>query len=183
MRTKSRQVALGGIISALCVAFIFLSGIVPGTMYVLPMAAGAMIMLMAVEVGNKAALCAWVSVSVLSMLLAPDRHAAMMFLAFFGYYPILKQKLERLPGKVPEYACKLLIYNACVALAYLALVFVFGMAEVLEGMGVFGRLAPLVMLVGGSIMFIFYDILLTRCYTLYMDRYRQKLFGGAKWGS
>ena len=188
MRAKSRQVALGGVISALCVALMFLAGIMPLTQYTLPMAAGGLIMLAAVEIGNKPALCAWVSVSVLSMTVVPDRSAALMFALFFGYYPIAKQKLERLPSRLAEYACKLLLFSAGAVAALLALIFVFGATEALEGIGEFVGFNPLLALILwnvilGSVLFIIYDILLTRCYTLYMDKYRQKLFGGAKWGS
>ena len=188
MSAKSRQIALGGVISALCVALMFLAGAVPLTHYILPMTAGGLIMLLAVETGNKPALCAWVSVSVLSMIIAPDRYAAIMFALFFGYYPIAKQKLERLPGRLTEYACKLLLFSAGAVASVLVLVFVFGAAEALEGVGELVGFNPLLALILGNIilggaMFICYDILLTRCYTLYINRYRQKLFGGAKWGS
>ena len=186
--SMSRQVALGGIISALRLAIMFLAGIVPTTTYVLPMAAGAMIMLIAVELGNKPALCAYISVSALSVILVPDRQVALMFALFFGFYPLAKQKLERLPSRSIEYTCKLLLFSITMAAVHLMLIFVFGMRGMLEGIGERIGISSLVLLAlgglaVGGVMFICYDILLTRCYTLYVRQYRQKLFGGAKWGS
>ena len=188
MGAKSRQIALGGVISALCVAVMFLAGIIPLTQYTLPMTAGGLIMLMAVEIGNKPAICAWVSVSVLSLIIVPDRYTALMFTLFFGYYPIAKQKLERLPSRMVEYACKLLLFNVSAVASLFVLIFIFGAAQALEGVGEFAGFNPLLVLILGnvllgSVMFIVYDLLLTRCYTLYIDRYRQKFFGGVKWGS
>ena len=186
--SMSRQVALGAVISALCLAIMFLAGAVPITTYVLPMAAGALIMLVAVELGNKPALCAYISVSVLSVAIVPDRQAALMFAFFFGFYPLAKQRLERLSRRAVEYACKLLLFSVTMAAVYITLIFVFGMRGMLEGIGERVGINSLVLLalgglVAGNAVFICYDILLTRCYTLYIRRYRQKLFGGAKWGS
>ena len=187
MDTKSRQIALGGVISALCVAIMFLAGMVPLGQYTLPMAAGGLIMLMAVETGNKPAICAWVSISVLTVALVPNRQAAMMFALFFGCYPFVKQKLERLPSRSVEYACKLLMFSAAMVAVHIVLIVVFGMREMFEGVGERIGVSSLALLalgglVVGNAMFICYDILLTRCYTLYIDRYRQKIMRGAKWG-
>ena len=144
-------------------------------------------MFLAVEVGNKPALCAWVSASVLSLIVAPYRYPAIMFALFFGYYPLIKQKLEKLPSRLAEYACKLLLFSASAVVGLFIFVFVFGVTEALEGVGELTGFDPLLILIAGNIvvgsaMFICYDILLTRCYAMYISRYRQKLFGGAKWG-
>ena len=189
MGIKAKSVALGGIISALCVVVLFLGGMVNLTL-VAPIAAGVFIMLMAVETGNKSALCAWVAVSVLALLIIPNRGLGLHFALLYGYYPVAKQGLERLPGKLLEYAVKLLIFIASSLAAILILIFVFG-AHVAVG-GIFGQLAPnlnpwlFVMLsnvVVGSFAGFYNDWLLTYVYKLYIDRYRPKLFGGAKWGS
>jgi len=147
-----------------------------------------MIMLMAVELGNKPALCAYASAAVISVVLAPDKYAAIMFALFFGYYPVAKQKLEKIPSKVLEYACKLLLFSTSAVAGVFVLIFIFGATEALEGMAEFMDVSPLLALILGNVilgsaMFICYDILLTRCYTLYINRYRHKLFGGARWGS
>ena len=175
MSQKSMQIALGGIFSALCLAMMFFAGLMPFGSYVLPMAAGAMIMSIVVELGVKPAMLVYISVSILCLLLVPDRQAAMMFALFFGYYPIAKQKLERLPGRVMEYICKLLLFSATAIAIYLAVIHLLGMTEAIEGMGEFGRLAPLILLGGGNIVFLLYDFALTRYYTLYIENLRPKL--------
>jgi len=184
---KSRQVALGGVISALCIALLFLGGAANLTI-VVPMAAGALIMLVAVEVGKGPALCAWVAVSALALLITPNRVVALTFALLYGYYPIAKQKLERLPRKTVEYACKLLIFNAGTLAAVFIAIFVFGASETVQG--IWGRLDmdPWFALILGNVLVgsfacVVYDRLLTQCYMLYIERYRQKLFRGAKWGS
>ncbi|MCL2857212.1 MAG: hypothetical protein FWE19_05765 [Oscillospiraceae bacterium] len=189
MSTKSRQVALGGTISALCVALLFLGG-AANLAIITPMVAGALIMLMAVEVGRGPALCAWVAISILALIVIPNRAVALAFALLYGHYPIAKQKLERLPSRTMEYVCKLLVFNAGTLAAVFVAIFVFGAPAAVEGL--LGRLDlnldPWLFLIFGNVLVgsfacIIYDRLLTDYYTLYVERYRQKLFGGAKWGS
>ena len=96
MSGKSTQIALGGMFSALCVSLMFMTGLAPFATYAIPMLAGAMLIPVVVELGPKTAVMVYISVGIISIFVAADKEAAMMFLVFFGYYPILKQKLERL---------------------------------------------------------------------------------------
>ena len=41
------------------------------------------------------ALIVYVAVSILSIFMTPDREAAIMFICFFGHYPIIKGIIER----------------------------------------------------------------------------------------
>ena len=165
---KGRQIALGGVVSGLCAAFMLLTGILPFGSLALPMAAGAMVLIIVVELGCKAALAVYASVGLLSLLLSPDKGAAVLFLAFFGYYPVAKQKLEKLPGRLPEYLCKLALYSAALSAGYLAAIHLFGMAYLFEGLGDLARYAFLLSLGAGVLLFTLYDFALTRCYGLYV---------------
>ena len=175
MSQKSTQIALGGIFSALCVTLMFFAGFLPIGSYALPLAAGAMLLPLVVELGCKPAVMVYVSVSLLCMLIVPDREAAILFAAFFGYYPIAKQKLERIPRRAIEYLCKLLLFNISAVVGFLLVVHLLGMAQALEGMGAFGRYAPLVLLGLGNIFFVIYDMALTRFYTIYIEWLRPKI--------
>lgn len=50
MKNISYRVALGGIVSALCLLCMFLAGIMPALYLLLPMAAGMLMMIIAEEV-------------------------------------------------------------------------------------------------------------------------------------
>lgn len=52
MRDISYRVALGGIVSALCLVTMFLAGILPALYLLLPMIAGVLMMIIAVEVSS-----------------------------------------------------------------------------------------------------------------------------------
>ena len=103
---KSTQVAVGGLASALCLLLMFLTGMIPFTTYALPAMAGIVLIAVVIENGTQTAALVYVSVSLLSLFLSPDKEAALMFLCFFGYYPVIKAKLEQIRPKLLELLAK-----------------------------------------------------------------------------
>ena len=98
------------------------------------------------------------AVAFLSLLLAPDKEAAAVFLVL-GYYPILKPKLDSLKGK---WLWKLLYFNGSILALYWVLLNLIGMQQILsdfEGMGI---AMTAVLLVLGNVTFFLLDNLLTR---------------------
>ena len=77
MKDISYRVALGGIVSALCLLTMFLAGIMPALYLVLPMIAGILMMIIAVEVNTKWAFLTYIAVSLLSMFITFDKEAAL----------------------------------------------------------------------------------------------------------
>lgn len=174
MVKKSTQVALGGLAAALCLLLMFLTGIFPFATYALPALAGMVLIAVVRENGYKAAVTVYAAVSLLSVFIVPDRQAAILFIAFFGYYPILKGKLERLAAAV-RWALKLFFFNAAVVLGYLAIIYLFGIDEVLEEIGVLGEYSLLVLLLGGNVVFLVYDYALNNIEYLYLHWFRPKI--------
>jgi hypothetical protein len=172
MHKKSAQIAVGGVFSALCLLLMFLTGLVPFATYALPMLAGSMLVAVVIENSRRTALMVYASVSVLSLFIVPDREAAILFVGFFGYYPILKEKLERLKSYALEWAAKLLVFNAAIVVSYLAGAYLLGMSELLEGMGDFGRFTNLILLAAGNALFLLYDYALTKYITVYFRWFR-----------
>ena len=94
---------------------------------------------------------------ILSLLLAPDREAALVY-AFLGYYPIIKPKLEGMKGK---WLWKLLIFNTSMVLLYSVLIQVMGVAEVTGESGGLGKILLPVLLIMGNVTFLALDRMLT----------------------
>ena len=89
------KVALGGIVSALSLVLMILSGVTFSLEYAIPMITGALLMVLVVEFGKGFAGVIYLVVSVLSLLLLGNKEPAVMYLMFFGYYPIIKSILEQ----------------------------------------------------------------------------------------
>lgn len=174
---KSTQVAVGGIASSLCLLLMFLTGIIPFATYALPAMAGAILIAVVIENGISTAVTVYVAVSLLSIFIAPDKEAAMMFIAFFGYYPIIKGKIERIHNRFFETIIKFAVFNIAVISAYLFVAYVLRMSYVLEGLGDFGPSGLWPLLAVGNLMFASYDRALTGIILLYLYKFRPKYLG------
>ena len=69
MKDTSYRVALGGIVSALCLVTMFLAGVMPALYLLLPMIAGVLLMIIAMEVNKGWAFLTYLSVSLLSLFM------------------------------------------------------------------------------------------------------------------
>lgn len=112
----------------------------------------------------------WLVTSILSLILLPIKPPAVFYALFFGFYPILKEKLERLSGFV-SWILKLVIFHLSVGVMWG--VFKLFIPSALEDMGMGWMLLALYAL--GLVCFVLYDIALTRLITFYLFRLR-KLF-------
>lgn len=145
--------------------------VIPFLTYALPAVAGVLIVFIVVEIDKKWAFGVFSAVAILAFLLVPDKEVAMMYIAFFGYYPIIKAVLEsRLPVAL-SWVVKVLLFNLTMVAAYLVLIFVMGIEvdEITE----YGMIAVPMLLGAGSITFIAYDFALTQIITLYLVKWRK----------
>ena len=114
---KSREIALCGMMNALAVVLLSLGGLVPIATYCAPLLAMAVLLPVQEEYGNKLAITAWVSVSLLALMLTPDRETALVYV-FFGWYPVARPRIASLPSRLVRLAVRLIIANAAILLLY-----------------------------------------------------------------
>ena len=174
MRRTTKSIAFGGVLSGLAVILMFLTGIFPFAEYALPAMAGALLIIMVIEYGYRYALLCFFAVAVLSLLVGPNKEAAVLFAGFFGYYPILKGVLERIKRRQLEWILKILVFNMAVVLSYLAVVYLFGITEVLEDFGAFGKWGIAAFWLAGNSVFVLYDRELTRLIGMYFHYFKPK---------
>ncbi len=170
MKNISYRVALGGIVSALCLLCMFLAGIMPALYLLLPMAAGMLMMIIAEEVSKSWAWLTYISVSLLSIFVTADKEAALIFIILFGHYPILRIYLHKLKFRGIRCIAKMLIFNICAVAYFYVTVFIFGMKQMLEDMNDFGRYGAVFLLALGNFIFVLYDFNLGYSYQLYLKR-------------
>lgn len=177
--SQSGKTAMGGMITALSVVVLMPTAL-EVFVYALPAFAGMLVMFSVIELDKKWALGIYAAVSTLSLMLVPNKEAAVLYAAFFGYYPVLKAVLESRLPKVPEYILKFAVFNGSMVGAYAVLIKVLGMPfdELMGIKGETGFLAEYmfpIMLGMGNVVFILFDIALTRIITVYL-RVWQKRF-------
>ena len=157
-RTPAANIALGGVLAALAVVIMSLGTLIPVATYVCPMLCALVSQLVLKICGSRIAWGWYGAVSILSLLMAPDKEAAAVFLAL-GYYPILKPKFDRKKGSL---LWKLLFFNAVTLLTYWLLMHIFGFDQITAEFSEMGILLTAVMLVLGNVTFFLLDKLLER---------------------
>lgn len=153
---KTKQIALGGMLAALAVIIMCLGGFISIATYVCPMLCCMTQLVVLRFCGKRLAWTWFVIVSILALLLSPDKEAAMVFLSI-GYYPLIKEYFDKNRIAV---LLKFLYFNVSVFLSYLAMIYLMGIQDVvLENMelGVGGLVVILVL---GNITFLLLDRLL-----------------------
>ena len=165
---KSTQVAIGGLSAALCLLMMFMTGLIPFSSYVFPAMAGIVLIAVEEENGTKTAMLVYVAVSVLAMFIVPDQEAKV------GYYPMLKSRLERAPRPI-AYLLKFLLFNGVIVAFYYVMLYVFGIPDMLEGWGDFGKYTIVVALALVNFTLFMYDFLLSQVLRIYRGWFRPKI--------
>ena len=159
MKKISYKVAVGGVVSSLCLLMMFLTGVFPLLGMAIPIYAGVLLLMIAYETDERWAALAYFAVSVLSMFITPDKEAALLFIMFFGYYPTLRRWLER---AVKSFALKWLIkfavFNASIIAAYRLITDVLGIYDLVDEFGFLGDNMRLKLMIFANVTFVFYDI-------------------------
>lgn len=153
-------VSLCGVMCGLALALMFVLGFVPSFEYLTPAAAGILIWVIRERLGIKYGLVSYAAVGILCLIITTNYEAAMMFLFLLGYYPILREFLQKIKIAPLRWLAKLAIYAAASIASYLLLIYIFGLTYLLEQMEVFGRYAALVLLGMGAAAFVIYDVFL-----------------------
>ena len=174
---NTAKIAFGAILAGLSVAFMLSTAILPFLSYTIPAICGLIIVLLIIECDKKWAFMVYICVSVLSLLIVPDKSAGLSYLCIFGYYPILKDFLE---NKLPDWLCrtlKLIISNSVLIVSYYISLKFFGIdTEGIEWISPHLEkwYVPVVIIIAGSIFFFMYDTVLTRLIKIYEIKWRKK---------
>ena len=168
MRTRSRRMAFCGILVSLAAVLLILS--TPSAVLCSPILAMVVLLPVLEELGPKAAGTVYASVSLLALLLGPDRETSLVYL-FFGWYPMLRPRIAALPSRLLRLAVRLAVCNTAMLLLY-------GLVWRLLGLPAEsgGPLWTALLLVLGSLVFLLTDRVLERMEGLWRLRLRKRFF-------
>ena len=138
----------------------------------IPAFAGLFIMVLVIEIDKKWAALSYLASAIIVFFLA-EPEAKLLYIAFFGYYPIVKSLLEGLKSILLEYILKFAIFNAAVILTYTVLASLFGVS--VGDMNEFGKYTAGILLLVAKFVFIVYDIALTRVIEFYNYKIHDKV--------
>lgn len=171
MKRSTKAMALSAVLAALALALMFLGGVLPFASIACPVLASLVLIPVYAECGRKWSLLWYAAVGILALFIAPTKESAILFV-FFGYYPMLRKYLNRLPLRL---VWKLLYFNLVVVLAYGLMIHVLQLQEVTAEFADVGKWMLVVMLLLANVSFVVYDELIGRLNIVYHARLRPKL--------
>ena len=154
----AKAIALGGVMAALAVVIMCMGGMIPVATYVCPAICAILLAVVLRYTGRRIAWSWYAAVSVLSLLLGPDKEAAAVFV-FLGYYPIIKPWVD---GRKAPFLWKLMIFNLSIGILYTLLLYLFRLEQVVRDFHELGLVLTLITLVLGNVVLFILDLLLTR---------------------
>ena len=157
MRAHSKNMAMGGVFAALAVVIMNLGGLIPVATYTTPVLCMLLLKFVLLTCGKRIAWAWYGAVSILSLLMSPDKEAAAVFCCL-GYYPIVKPKLETMKGQL---LWKLLVFNVPMIALYAVLIRILGVAEVTGESEELAGIMLAILLLLGNVTFLTLDRLLT----------------------
>ena len=166
--------ALTGMLCALAVVIMMLGGVIPLATFCCPALAGLMLIPVFVECGEKLSWCAYAAIAALSLMLCPDKEAALL-LTFIGYYPILRWRLDQLRSGFVRVIAKLGVFNLAVAAMYALSILVLQMDQILREYQEMGLALTAACLLVGNVTLLLYDRLIAIMTALYVKRLRGRL--------
>lgn len=122
-----------------------------------------------IEMGGAYPWGIWAVTALLAFLLLPQKTPVIFYTFFVGFYPILKEKLEKRKRPI-SVLLKLVVFHLCLGFIYLIFrIFLSGTLDSEAGAWFAALLYAMALL-----CFVVYDFALTRLITFYLVRLRKK---------
>ena len=167
--SSTKRLTVCAMFAALSVVMLYLGSLVELLDISMAVIASLLCVVAVIEYGKGAPWMIYGATAILSLVLLPNKTPAVLYAMFFGYYPILKEKFEKLPGVI-SWVLKEITFN-------LALI-IMGVATVLIMLGVDNALVnPItvgIAVVLAEVVFVLYDIAMTRLISFYLINLRRR---------
>lgn len=164
---NSKIIAYSGVATALSVVMLFLGSIFWVLGYTMPLVASLVMIILLDSISQKSALLTFISTSIISFILLNDKECVLLYILFFGYYPLIRDKINDIKPKFLSYLLKFITFNAAMVLTQVLCVYVFGIP--FDDM--LGKWGIVVFVLCLNLVFVVFD----KLYTLLLKLYRIKL--------
>jgi len=168
---SARNVTYPALLGAVSLILLYGSSISPTGAIGLVALAGLPCAGVVIAGGSAAGLLCWATVSLLGLLLVPDKFCVLLYAAMFGLYPVVKSVVEGMGRKVLSVVCKLVFFNlSCTVVVWVT------KTVALEGLPL-GRISLALIYLAGNVVFLLYDFGFSRLIVAYLSRMRK----GTNW--
>lgn len=167
---NTKKIALSGLVSAISIVIMFFNYLFPYATLAIPAVAGGLLIILVIEINKQWATLSYISISILSGIFVSDKVSVLLFIMFFGCYPILKSLFENKKSALIEWVFKIAFLNISVILCII-IGFVFLGTKLFENQ--FNLPIAAFIIVGIivlNIVFVIYDFALSRAIFFYVNR-------------
>ena len=173
---KTNKMTFAAIMAAVAAALMLVSWF-PYLTYAIPAMSGLFIMVTVIEINYKWAIGSYLA-SLLPVMLWAEKESMVLYVLFFGYYPLIKALTESIRNRVAEWVIKLVVFNAAVIAVYAALK-ALGLPLddfYIPGINLSLQTVMWLFLLAGNVVFVLYDIALTRALPFYFSRIQPMIY-------
>ncbi len=165
----TRSIALGGILTALTVFFLFVASYIPGFELTMFAISSIFVAIMLIEVGPKSAFLVFIASAVLGFIIVPNKVALAPYILLFGYYGIAKYYIERINKIAIEILLKFLLFSIS-----------FGVGFYLFSVAFLGEInlpeyPTVILALGGIVVFFLYDKIYTGMIVFYEKNIKKRI--------
>lgn len=168
---NSKKITLCSLTAALAVV-VMLVGYFPYLTYAIPALAGIFMMIPLIECGLSWSFATY-TVSSLIIFVMGETESKMLYVLFLGYYPIIKSVIERINKQAIEWVIKLLCFNVAIVVFYYVSSFLFLISY--DEFNIYGKYAIYAFWFLCNIVFVLYDIGISRVASYYMQNFHGKI--------
>ena len=181
--SRTKRVAVSGMMVALGVIILYVGSLVEVLDISMAAIASLICIIVVIEYGKLYAWMVFAATALAAMLLLPEKFTPSLYALLIGYYPMIKELIERIGKKSGKRALfgsvrwivKLLFFNAALLAVALVAIYILILPESEEWM-------QITMILLANAAFVLYDVALTRMISMYFFRIRRRfrLPGGEK---
>ena len=164
-QTDIRKTAFSAILTALSVTLIFLGGLFDILDLTVSAACSLITAAAIVEVGIKYSALIYFAASALSFVIFPMTTAGIYYAAFFGYYPIARRYIKKLPKTISA-VLRFALFNAVMIIIMLVFKEIFALQN--EPASMYVLLAA-----AGNVFFFCYDLVLDKFDIIYKHKLKK----------
>lgn len=168
---NSLKIAISGVLTALSVILLYIGSIIWLFAYIMPLAAGLIMIIVTDFADKKLALVVYFSVSIISIAMLSDKECALLYALFFGYYPIIKPSLDKILNRFVKWILKFAIFNFAVVSAEMICIYIFMIPFDNE----FGKAGIALLIILANIIFVVYEKLFGGVRIIYEKKLKSKI--------
>ena len=169
-KMNTKRLTVCAMLAALGVVLLYVGSLIELVDISMAVLASLLCVVAVIEYGGSWPWLVYVVTAILSLVLLPNKTPAAFYALFFGFYPILKEKLEKLPRTI-SWILKELVFNISFAImAIVSVLLFFGKDNTLLTQPIL--IAVFVVL--AEAVFVLYDIAMTRLISFYIFRLRRR---------